>query len=415
MPAHVLITESSGKSLFAIERVQPGVYAQCKLASWVKLSHLTTLPPSDTINAAQMKRPLSGDTADWWLGLTNQPKSEASPSFQQRIKHLNRQAGLDLRKPEYVSAQRIPPLENVPQAEPTISSPTPTMGRIGISLQGSQSLKSEQTPQDSNDLLKSVKVQYMESLYRSKASLAYFAKGPLSRARADCSENIDGPARRKCLVEYLRGLIIPLSLLDKKYREALPNLITDLPHSNMSEDERNEVMTKCRKNSRKSKKEKIGKNGLYPQEEVDVLNWWLDHVASAPACESSEVMAEATKLVLLEQKTRETFLQIILALEVLALETVLPIEFVEYDRGKDFGKAEPSRKKQNSKKAQDLSLLLDLSIDRLCIWQSMAVENVDSSKTMNESGRATSDHGLSSKKQDSNHLRDFCVDVVLPL
>ncbi|KAL8803568.1 MAG: hypothetical protein Q9200_006149 [Gallowayella weberi] len=410
----ILIAESNNSLLFAIERVRPGTYAQCKLASWIRLNHLAKIPVSDNINPAPTKQPRSSETEEWWLGIIAETQRRESPSVHQRTSIPLKKTGLDLRKPGYVSAAPISPLDDMSLAEPMVSYPSATAHSVDRSLQEHPTFTLEHASQNPNDLLSSVKIQYTESLYRSKASLAYFAKGPLSRARAGCSDMIDGVAGRQCLVEYLRTLIVPLPLLDKKYRETLPSLITNLPNSNMSEDERNEVLAKCKKNSRKSKKEKFGKNGLYPQEEVDVLNWWLDHVASGSACESSDLMAEMTKTTILEQKTRETLLQIILVLEVLALETVLPIASVEKDPKTEPENVEPSRKKPKAKKAIDLSLLLDLSIDRLCIWQSTVVENGDSSEKISDAERTSVIKGLSSKKQDANPLRDFCIDVVLP-
>ncbi|KAL8682202.1 MAG: hypothetical protein Q9186_001740 [Xanthomendoza sp. 1 TL-2023] len=411
---NVLVAESNNSSLFAIERVRPGTYAQCKLASWVGLNHFANIRPPDKIIPASTKRPCLDETEKWWLGIIAEKKREASPSVHQPTSIPLDRTGLDLRKPSYVSAAPLSRLEDNSSVGPTVSCPPATAYCVNTSSQDDPALTFEQPSQNSDDLLKSVQTQYMESLYRSKASLAYFAKGPLSRARADCSDFVAGRADRQCLVEYLRTLIIPLPLLDKKYRETLPSLIANLPNSNISEDERNEAVAKCKKNSRKSRKKKIGKNGLYPQEEVDVLNWWLDHLSSASACESSDLIAGMTKATILEQRTRETILQIILVLEVLALETVLPVAAVEETLQKELEYIEPSGRKPKVKKAIDLSLLLDLSIDRLCIWQTTIVEIDNSSEKVGDAGRASAVQGLSSKKLDASHLREFCTDVVLP-
>ncbi|KAL8799769.1 MAG: hypothetical protein Q9182_005635 [Xanthomendoza sp. 2 TL-2023] len=383
----VLIAESNNSSLFAIERVRPGTYAQCKLASWIRLNHLAKIPVSDKFNPAPTKKPCSNETEEWWVGIIAETQERESPSVHQRTSVPLEKTGLDLRKPDYVSVAPVSPLVDTSLAGPMISYLPATAHCVDRSLQEDRTFTLEQASQNSSDLLKSVKIQYMESLYRSKASLAYFAKGPLSRARADCSDMIDGAAGRQCLIEYLRTLIVPLPMLDKKYRETLPSLITKLPCSNISEDERNEVLAKCKKNSRKSRKEKMGKNGLYPQEEVDVLNWWLDHVSFGPACESSDLMAEMTRATILEQRTRETLLQIILVLEVLALETVLPIAFVEKDPKTELANVEPSTKKAKAKKSIDLSLLLDFLIDRLWIWQSTVVGDGDFSEKMGDAER----------------------------
>lgn len=283
----------------------------------------------------------------------------------------------------------------------------------GTSHEESEKLPLIQPLQDPEDLLKTIKTQYMESLYRTKASLAYFAKGPLSRARAAFSDSNDAAASLHHLLDYLQTLIIPLNMLDKKYRETLPTLVTEFPASSLSDGERVEVAAQYQKDIRKSKKQKIGKNGLYPQEKVDILRWWLNQLESLPACDSAEFRAEAVKATLLEQRAREIYLQIILILEVLALESILPVPSIEKTLDEGDGD-QHAQKKRAMKKPQDLCTLLDLSVDKLCIWQSMAVEENKSSEYSRETG-ATEGESLRIKKPDTNHLRDFCVDVILPL
>ena len=303
----------------------------------------------------------------------------------------------------------------MPWAGPTELPPVVTKGGDNSPLQGPLLSSWEHSLQTPDDLLKSIKAQYKEFLYRSKASLAYFAKGPLSRARAGFSDETDSPTTRHCLIEHLRALIIPLDILDKKYREALPCLVKELPSANISDDERHEVTAKYKKSTRRSKKERIGKNGLYPGEELDVLGWWLNYVASAPAHDSLELMTEATNLKILEQRTRETFLQIILVLEVLALESTQTNHAIEQCLSKELGESEVPEKKRKRKKPQDIGLLLELSVDRLCIWQSMAVEKDGSSENVGDVGGGNNGPGSISKEQDINRLREFCIDVVLPL
>ncbi|KAL8782499.1 MAG: hypothetical protein Q9213_005338 [Squamulea squamosa] len=389
---------SSGKSLYAIERVQLGIYAQCELVRWIKLDDLEILRDSDTDDATFPERPRFGETEEWWLGITS----------------TNRRERCDLRKPGYVSANSVSIHEDKPparQAEP----PAPlTKGCEGTQSQVAPSLAWDHSIQNSDDLLKSIKSQYMQSLYRSKASLAYFAKGPLSRARAGIPGHGDGSVNRHRLVQQLRALIIPLNVLDKKYREALPCLIKDLPTANVSDDERNEVIAKYKKPTRKFRKDKVGKNGLYPEEELDILSWWLQYITSAPAYDTLELMTEATLAMVLEQRTRETLLQIILMLEVLALETTMPNDSLEQCPDKEPWNCDPPGKQSRTKKPQNVNLLLDLSVDRLCIWQSMAVEKSHASSKKDGVGIANTGKDPSSQKEENNLLREFCVDVILP-
>ncbi|KAL8859416.1 MAG: hypothetical protein Q9178_004094 [Gyalolechia marmorata] len=411
---HVLITESSSKSLYAIERVQPGIYAQCKLAGWIELEHLEVLRNSDPHNATSQKRPRLGKTEQRRPGIASHKARDGSPSMVHSTASSCHRAKCDLRKPGYISTNPISFLKDVSPAGPSEPPPAVTKSCKSIPLQEFTPSANEQGLQNPDDLLKSVKTQYMDLLYKSKASLAYFAKGPLSRARAGFSDDAGGPASRRRLVDHLRALIVPMNLLDKKYREALPCLVKDLPSGDLSDDERDEVVAKYKKLIRKSKKEKIGKNGLYPEENLDVLSWWLDYIASVPAYHSSELMIEATNAKIIEQKTRETFLQIILVLEVLALESTHPKFAVERGLDEEPGQSDLPVMKRKAKRPQDISLLLDLYVDRLCIWQSMAVEKDDSSKMTADEGRASSVHDSSNKKQDINRLREFYIDVVLP-
>ncbi|KAL8739042.1 MAG: hypothetical protein Q9181_000224 [Wetmoreana brouardii] len=409
---YILIAERNGKSMSAIERVQPGIYAQCRLGNWVTIRHLNGLQLPETPAAAPVKEPRFHGTEKWWRSLVADEKGDMPPPSKSRTQLSRKKVCLNLEKPQYVRREAALPIKEVPLVMPE-RPPSATGANLeGAPIETLPQLAVEQTFQEPDNLLRSVKAQYMESLYKSRASLAYFAKGPLSRARAAFSNNDDLNASRHRLVEYLQDLVVPLSILDKKYRETLPRLVAEFPDLNVSGDERTEVVARFRKSCRRSKKEKTRKNGLYPQEEVDVLQWWLDCLISTPACESTELRAEATKASFLEQRIRETQLQIILLLEILALGTTLPIPSVK-TVAEELAEGELPHKQRKLKKRRDLSLLLDLFVDRLCIWQSTTAEEDNTSKK-SESAESTPGEVLRSNKQESNQLRDFCVDVVLP-
>lgn len=168
--------------------------------------------------------------------------------------------------------------------------------------------------------------------------------------------------------------------------------------------------------ARRSKKPSVGKNGLYPGEEANIARWWLSRDLSSVACDSADAREEATRSAVLGQRARETQMQIVLSLETLALESAAASQQVENLPPTDHiqGDDGAQKKKKNLKKPQDLSVLLDLLVDRLCIWQSMSV---DETKTSNGEDRPVSPHGAkpTAKVVGSDHLRQFCVDVVLPL
>lgn len=204
--------------------------------------------------------------------------------------------------------------------------------------------------------------------------------------------------------------------MDNKYREALPELVKGFPFDSLSDEERTMVVEKISNRSRRSKKTNVGKNGLYPGEETNIARWWLSRDLSSVDCDSANTKEEATRSAVLGQRIRETQMQIILSLETLALESLEPSQLVEKSPPAELIERDngSQNKKKKSKKPQDLTMLLDLLVDRLCIWQSTSV---DETKTSHSEDRPTPQHGAESiaKAAGSDHLRQFCVDVVLPL
>ena len=206
--------------------------------------------------------------------------------------------------------------------------------------------------------------------------------------------------------------------MDIKYRETLPDLIKGLPFDSLSDEECTTVIDSISKKARKSKKSTVGKNGLYPGEEANITRWWLSRDSSLLSCDFANGREDVIKASLLEQRVRETQMQIILTLETLALETAAashtgeklpPDNPVEGDNS-----SQNKRTKKRPKKKQDLNMLVDLLVDRLCIWQSMSVDDM---KTSNNEDGPPSQRGTEStaKATGSDNLRQFCVDIVIPL
>lgn len=200
--------------------------------------------------------------------------------------------------------------------------------------------------------------------------------------------------------------------MDKKYREALPNIVKELPTSVLTEDEIPSIVSSQGRKDRKSKKGKVRKDGLYPGEEASITRWWLSREKPSMISDSSNGKEDSIRAILLEQRARETQLQIILVLEILALEASVLEPLANQETPPTIALEQESNlnKKSKAKKSQDLNTLLDLLVDRLCIWQSM---NVDEAKGAPPAEASASQPG--GKASDKVHLRDFCVDVVLPL
>ncbi|KAL8666597.1 MAG: hypothetical protein Q9202_001395 [Teloschistes flavicans] len=409
-PPVVLVAERNGKSMYAIERVHCGIYAQCKLGSWVTIEHLQRLPRLGTTTAAPIQGLCLQEAENWWRPIIANKKLKPSIADQAQTSMPSENALLNLDTPDYVSIKSVGSPRAASPAEPTEAVAVNMMDIANISQPEAPQLPENYPLHDLDALLNSIRILYMESLYRSKVPLAYFAKGPLSRARAAVSDT-ENLATSQCrLTDYLQDLVVPLNLLDKKYRDTVPALLMEFPKMILSEDERTEVVAKYQKNHRRSTKGKIRKNGLCPQEDVDVLQWWLDCKDYLSDCETPELKAETITSLVFEQRTRETKLQIILILEIMALEKTqsLPaVQLVTEAEGHDA--VVPQRKRG---KGQGLDLLLDLSLDRLCIWQSMTTED-NISRDAREAGPRLGETS-NGKMQDFNHLHEFCVDVVMP-
>ena len=306
------------------------------------------------------------------------------------------------------STTKAPETEPANQGPP----PNPLEEQVPPTLNDMVEEPNHETPQEPDEVLSMIKAQYQEALYVSKTSLAYFAKGPLSRARAAFRETNGSSMNTPCLIDSLRSNVLSLPVMDKKYREAIPNIVKELPNSVLPEDEIPAVVSLHGKNIRKSKKGKVGKDGLYPGEEAGIARWWLSTDKPSIITDSSDGKNEAIRALLLEQRARETQLQIILILETLALEASTSSMIANQDVSLDntHGQESAQPKKSKSKKLQDFNTLLDLLVDRLCIWQSM---NVDEGKGA-QAAEALGSQQVG-KASDKARLRDFCVDVVLPL
>jgi DNA replication regulator SLD3 len=109
------------------------------------------------------------------------------------------------------------------------------------------------------------------------------------------------------------------------------------------------------------------------------------------------------KSTLEDLRTRETELQIILLLEILALDKEHPPNDIsEPTKGKRKSKIK-SKKVKPTEGAPNPDMLLDLLVDRLCIWHSLGSGEGETP----DKGR----EGVSAK----DHLRHFSVEVITAL
>ena len=203
--------------------------------------------------------------------------------------------------------------------------------------------------------------------------------------------------------------------MDKKYVETLPNLVRELPAAALSDDENGAMNDALRKKSRKSKKCTIRKNGLYPGEELSISKWWISRNTTTEERDTGLHGEEFIKTQVMMQRAREIQLQIILILETLALERlVCEIKLEPLSSQAAGDDRHDACQKPKSKKPKDLHVLLDVLVDRLCIWQSMDADEVHCTPNGKiEIPQKKASGAAQSSRLD--HLRAFCVEVLLPL
>ncbi|UKZ77452.1 hypothetical protein TrVFT333_005173 [Trichoderma virens FT-333] len=397
---------------YALERQSNGLYVLCKLASWADLESL-----AQKATAVRYERlsPLKTERVE-------RPDIEALTTPQLHVEQKKKRAAIEAIQSQMrkrVRSQSVSTVGNLTKEEESLEPesllsqlPSPDMSLEQVPLPGSED-QTNPAPiiQGADDIFDSIRTHYFDALYKSMGSLAYFAKGPLSRARSTFHLDLESNLDMADLIEFLKSLILTTVQIDKKYRETIPEIITKLKDRVESSDE-------GRKRKRKPKRMKLGKSGLYPLEDESVMRWWA---ANKPepndeaAIVSSQVKSHVSIL-----RTRETKLQMILIMEILALEPLkaagesgeasLPTLPGAADSGDLLENAlHPQPKKRNK---HNLPVLLDVHADRLTIWQSTAsdeqllLEDAPSLQT-------PLDGGLE-KKASSEPLRDFCVDVIMP-
>lgn len=206
------------------------------------------------------------------------------------------------------------------------------------------------------------------------------------------------------LIESYREAILATKKMDLKYRETLPSAIRDAVLA-LSDDG-------AKSKKRKSKKKKMGKNGLYPEEEAFIHRWWKDRILNESSAQETSREAESKKQIS-DLRLRETQLQILLILEVMVLEmTIASAEKNNTTKEKDVNEEQGTLKKAKPKRSTDLNVLLELHLDRMCIWHAVTMEETSAADTAKTSSFSGSH--LSGKKVESDAVRDFCTEVIIP-
>ncbi|KAJ5589007.1 hypothetical protein N7537_011685 [Penicillium hordei] len=412
--------------LYIIERVKRGIYSLSKLARWVhegnlvvaaKGWHGTNTAEVDSVTVDETC-PIS-DGFDWWQiaqidgSLSDVEMDEEPAGLDIAIVFGPSESDLGNTETSFVGvvehrSHSLAPSRSFDAAEEG-SSLLPESQGLGdvttaMHVDGVDSnvVDVQQSPEE---LLGGMRDHYLQALYVSKTSVAYFAKGPLTRCRtAFQARDSEQPQGSTELVESYREAILATKKMDLKYRETLPSAIRDAVLA-LSDDG-------AKSKKRKSKKKKMGKNGLYPEEEGFIHRWWKGRMLNEPPAQESSREAESKKQIS-DLRLRETQLQILLILEVMVLEmTIASVEKNNTNKEQDANGEQDRSKKAKPKRPTDLNMLLELHLDRMCIWHAVTMEETSAADTAKASS-FNSSH-LSGKKVESDAVRDFCTEVIIP-
>jgi hypothetical protein len=392
----VLVAEEKEKRLYAIERVKARTYALCRLQQAVTEEDILARAKCIVrIEEPQRKRHAVQTVekgAPWWTrAAVEMPQVGKRGADQPLLPTLMMQRVTEA--PQKVAI-------NVSESIAEQQSPTRATDRGDH-----DPLEMAETQKTPDEVIQDLAKHYLEALYISRTSLAFFTKGPLSRARAAFSRAMD--ATLVHLVESLRQSVLTSTTLDKKYRESVNELVKALPPANL---ESPEDVAK-RKKKKKKWKSRRSKAGFFVDEEDYIERWWrVEETLGSPETTDAALRRRMPGI-----RIRETFLQLILILEILAVEATDGYEdaMARPNTAEDGetqatesqlteSPAPSAAQKTKSKKKQDLPALLETLLDKLCIWNSLEAHSPAKLRTS----------GLPDETTDM--LKNFCVDVVVP-
>lgn len=391
------------KTLYAVEKVERNTYAVCRLAHWVRPKDLKgddagSLPGRVPLHRVSGNATISKRDREGKSKATSVTKIVATipepPATESGSNQAPSEAGIP--RPWQADEHDLAALEEL-AAETDTASPPLTQRRM----------------------FEKLVCQYMETLYFSKTSLAFFAKGPLSRARAAFTA-AEGKLTVVELAAFLRSLCIQSSSLDKKYREKLPEVLNGLVNAPGSDDD---TYSKTPVKKKAPRRLHPTRGGMFPLEEDYVQRWWsADH-----DCTSKSHYGETGEALLRRRlnnvRLRETLLQLIVTLETLALEASPACKSLgEADHEdampdhNDEGEAKETstdRRAKRKKQPQDLNLALDVLVDKLCIWQSIEQDGSEA-RTPRKSYGSSAGTPSTTQATSSDILRDFFYEVIRP-
>ncbi|KAK2065333.1 hypothetical protein LY76DRAFT_499618 [Colletotrichum caudatum] len=429
-PSVLLARNDASKSVYALERAAVSgnnLYTVCKLGSWVDLLALSDQATVTGKHVARMRMAEEARGSRQWqeLPLTtpglhkgHKEKRLAIEALQQSIVRKRgrsqsvstfdeTRAEKRTRSDDDVSRPQTPSVLNqTVEAKPELTEWIET--HLDAVEPTTQPVPEPNAQQTAGDIMGNIRTQYTEALYKSMGSLAYFAKGPLSRARAAFHLDCDGTMNMNDLIDFLKSLVMTTVQIDKKYRETIPDIISKLKTHIDNSDEGSKPKR------RKSKKMKLGKDGMYPEEDDHVRKWWSLNQPEFGDEDKPITPAQIKSHVSL-LRTRETQLQMILILEILALEPLRTVEGAgesQLPGLPDEPEAEKAAETQPKKRSKhNFPVLADVHADRLCIWQSTASDEL---RMLEDSQVTAPSGGEQVLKASPDPLKDFCTDIIMP-
>ncbi|KAF6833732.1 hypothetical protein CPLU01_05330 [Colletotrichum plurivorum] len=435
-PNMLLARNDASKAVYAIERATVqgnALFTICKLGTWVDLlalsaratvtgKHIARMRRAEEVREAQLLQgPQEPPFTTPGLHKSHKDKRMAIEALQSIVRKRGRSQSVSTfeeatRAEKRTRSDDDPSRPQTPSglnpnshpAQEVETKPDPEWIETHLDAVEATPVQAREPSlqQTAGEIMENIRTQYTEALYKSMGSLAYFAKGPLSRARAAFHLDADGTMNMSDLIEFLKSLVMTTVQIDKKYRETLPDIISKMKTLVESSDEDNGKAKK-----RKPKKMKLGKDGVYPGEDDHVRKWWD---SNKPELRDDDAAITPTQIKshISLLRTRETQLQMILILEILALE---PLRLAD-EEGESQLPGEAEHKKtadtQPKKRSKhNFPVLADVHADRLCIWQSTASDEM---KLLEDSQVSAPLGGLPIQKASSDPLKDFCTDIIMP-
>jgi len=354
-------------------------------------------------------RPAQSTTQEWWSNILLERSTIGHSE-----KTIKLESDDDI---VAISTNDVQALPGLP-APDSIGRPQPIVHKLASPAGPSLDATKNDAPESSlEDSFASVSTNYLDMLYTSRAPLAYFVKGPLSRARSAYSTAEGQLNKLHELADLLRLMVLSTSALDKKYKESIPNVIKTLSSADISPEKPKSIKRK------KIRKFKPAKDGLFPDETDSLHQWWVRDMTGSTLPPTAESLQAAMKVRITGLRLREYLLQLILILEVIAIEASIAKasskagQSIQDTQAMDAEDqvAEKGSTAKTAQKPRDLQPLVETIIDRLQIWQSVSSVEGEHTTEENEFTEDGMNIDAAAGGTTRDDLKEFCVEVVVPL